>query len=526
MYFDNRDYILNTLMKDPSGFYNPEGVSVLYNSTNRTITLSGDVKVYYQGKLVKSIYNGWVSDPHPTAFGVYFLYYRDGEIYWGTTSWSFSDIQIAFVYYSATDKFCIREVHGFMPHTVHNVLHHSIGCYTDSGGDLSSYTLSSTTATNRRPFVSECKIQDEDLSNTLPAHTSRLYTKTYLTTTGTTNFIVETADIVPLSGSRPYYNQYTGSAWQQTLMSNNTYQSIWAIAMPVSSGTNCQKYRYLWMQGQSNGNLTTEQSVSPANLNLGTLSNISPEFVFIAKVIIQYTGADWQIVQVNRLTGNKVNQTIYPSGNFLSTVATDGITITGNGTPSSPLVGSGTGSSVQADWSEIDSLQPDYIKNKPTLGTASSKDIPAVGNASVTEVVYGTDTRLTDSRVASDVYTWAKAATKPTYTYTEVGAEASGAVSTHAALTTGVHGSGTNTLIYSNDPRLTDSRTPIAHNQAESTITFTDITTGNVSSSAHGYCPKLPNNTTTFLRGDGSFSAPPTDSMTAAKISSLISIRF
>jgi hypothetical protein len=32
------------------------------------------------------------------------------------------------------------------------------------------------------------------------------------------------------------------------------------------------------------------------------------------------------------------------------------------------------------------------------LGTAATKDIPATGNASATEVVYGTDTRLTDSR--------------------------------------------------------------------------------------------------------------------------------
>jgi len=36
------------------------------------------------------------------------------------------------------------------------------------------------------------------------------------------------------------------------------------------------------------------------------------------------------------------------------------------------------------------------------LGTAASKDIPAAGNASTTQVVYGTDTRLTDSRTHQD----------------------------------------------------------------------------------------------------------------------------
>ena len=37
----------------------------------------------------------------------------------------------------------------------------------------------------------------------------------------------------------------------------------------------------------------------------------------------------------------------------------------------------------------------------------------------------------------------------------------------------------------------------------------TDVTTLNVSASAHGLCPKFPNNATTFFRGDGTYAAPP-----------------
>ena len=37
----------------------------------------------------------------------------------------------------------------------------------------------------------------------------------------------------------------------------------------------------------------------------------------------------------------------------------------------------------------------------------------------------------------------------------------------------------------------------------------TDVTTLNVSASAHGLCPKFPDNTTTFFRGDGTYAAPP-----------------
>lgn len=36
-----------------------------------------------------------------------------------------------------------------------------------------------------------------------------------------------------------------------------------------------------------------------------------------------------------------------------------------------------------------------------------------------------------------------------------------------------------------------------------------DVTTLNVSASAHGLCPKFPNNSTTFFRGDGTYAAPP-----------------
>lgn len=76
---------------------------------------------------------------------------------------------------------------------------------------------------------------------------------------------------------------------------------------------------------------------------------------------------------------------------------------------------------VQSDWDQTTTTADDYIKNKPTLGTAATKNVPTTGNASTTEVVMGSDTRLTDSRPASDVHDWAKATTKPTYTKSEVG---------------------------------------------------------------------------------------------------------
>lgn len=65
----------------------------------------------------------------------------------------------------------------------------------------------------------------------------------------------------------------------------------------------------------------------------------------------------------------------------------------------------------------------DTTEYAPTssLGTAASKNVPTSGNASSSEVVMGNDSRLTDARSASDVYDWAKAATKPSYTKGEIG---------------------------------------------------------------------------------------------------------
>lgn len=72
----------------------------------------------------------------------------------------------------------------------------------------------------------------------------------------------------------------------------------------------------------------------------------------------------------------------------------------------------------------------------------------------------------------------------------------------------------------SDDSRLSDARTPTAHATSHKSggsdaikldelAAPTDVTTINATSSAHGLCPKLSNNTSHFLRGDGTWQAPP-----------------
>ncbi len=54
---------------------------------------------------------------------------------------------------------------------------------------------------------------------------------------------------------------------------------------------------------------------------------------------------------------------------------------------------------------------------------------------------------------------------------------AASAGSAHAALATGVHGSGANTIVYSNDAKLSDARTPLTHSHAPGDVTGTAVVT-------------------------------------------------
>lgn len=82
-----------------------------------------------------------------------------------------------------------------------------------------------------------------------------------------------------------------------------------------------------------------------------------------------------------------------------------------------------------------------------------------------------------------------------------------------------VYGSALDTACQGNDSRLSDARMPTAHATSHKSggadavkldelAAPTDVTTLNVSTTAHGLCPKLPGGTSTFLRADGAYAAP------------------
>jgi hypothetical protein len=327
---------LSSVTKEPTGFVDPTLVTINYDSAARTITLTGTYRVFYHGSESGDFSNGWVSTAHGTANGVWFLWYDNTGFVWSQSPWTLDVVMIAAVNYGVTDKYALSEKHGLLQWQAHFECHYNIGTWLLSGGDLAGYTAGSTTLKN--PTISAATIYDEDNKTVNPALTNSLYTKFYLTGSGATaTYAVNTASIVPVSGNQPYYNQNNAGTWQQTLMTTNAYQALFLMAVPTTSDAGSQGYRFMWVQGQTQSTtLATIQALTTLDLTLGTLGNELPEFVFIAKVIIRYTGGNWSITSAQKLTGSRISQTGATAGNYLSSVVTDA-TLTGTGTAADPL---------------------------------------------------------------------------------------------------------------------------------------------------------------------------------------------
>jgi len=404
---DSINALVNTypssITKDPTGFSDNENIAVTYNGTTRKVTLTGTFVALWQGVIIPELVTGWESPAHADVTGTYFLKYDGSNFVFDTAAWSFDLLQICVVQYNDASNtgIALREVHGFMDHTVHESLHLHIGTVCDSGGDLSSFTLASTTAADRRPDVSAALIHDEDLHTVNPALSSKLYTQFYLSGAGVANYVVDAADILPLSTNNPYYNFWNGSAWVQSLMTNNSYAAVFLIAVPVTIDTNSQKYRYIWIQPQTeNGSLSVIQAITPEDINL---DSTFAEYVFIGKIIIQFTSANWKLTSIEKITGSKFNQTS-TSGSYLSTVSVDGTTVTGTGTPASPLssgaiAGSGVTYGYINDSTQtiagVKTLSSSPIISSETALTIASfdaakniKSLPVATYPSLTELSY------------------------------------------------------------------------------------------------------------------------------------------
>ena len=342
----------NDITKEPTGFAEPDSVIVTQNG-DRTVTLTGTVNAYYRGVKVENIVTGWTSPAHANTTTKQFFLVNDGTTTeWkdlGTTDIDFSDLLISYAFYNGANWVYLKETHGIMAWETHRAEHLNVGTYKVSGGSV-TVTLDSTTEADRRPAVAETLIRDEDLTSTLAQLASAGgYTTAQNTGTGVFEFAIDGDEIVPVLGANPYYNSFSSPNWGQTLMPDNSVATVWLFAMPVALGGDNPKYRYFWVQPQwitqaqnaSAGALLSARNAEEGRnineLNLTTLGDLSPEYIAIHRLTIQYTGSDWTVQNSLALTGTRFNQLQAPSGNFLSAVTT-GYGLSGQGTGASPLI--------------------------------------------------------------------------------------------------------------------------------------------------------------------------------------------
>ena len=340
---NNELKVATGLVDDPTGFKRPEEVISNYDPVEGTITLTGNVTALWDGEIITEIFDGWVSPPHPlpATAPIYYLFYDGVNFIWSEAIWAFPNLQIAIVLNFDGQIFGTRENHGLMPWQTHRVLHLRIGTFLRSGGGLLNYLEGSTVVEDRRPDVEQTIIIDEDCPSTLPALVSTTgYTQAKLTgTTGNETYNLSTSqpEIVELTGGQPSYNLLTGGEWTTAQISNNTYTSVWLIAVPATADSGSQHYRYIWLMGQSAGSLANQRGLVPSGLFLPALQSVLPEFVFIKKIILFRSGGNWTIEEVQNIAESRgTTLSTIPGTQGLTTVTSDN-SLTGSGTPADPL---------------------------------------------------------------------------------------------------------------------------------------------------------------------------------------------
>jgi hypothetical protein len=307
--------------KDPTGWVDPSAVTVTYDKTARTITLTGTLEYYWQGKKY-TLASPWTSSAHNAANAEYYLYCLDGTNFaWSTSSWLFSYIMVAKAVYGASDKFGLREPHGMMPWQVHQAIHSKLGAWRDSGGLITAgtYLENSALDTSTTPGWDSAVIYDEDIPTTIAAWAQGTYTTLRIGASSVPTY--DTAATFPFRSSGSYIlinNPLTGG---ETAGTNNRYVNVYTILAPVTAdAADSQKYRTLFLQPQTEyTTLTDAQAENPYGLSLGTLKGTLPELVFNCRITYVMARGDENTDKCRIATGG------------ITYVIANGVSVTGSG---------------------------------------------------------------------------------------------------------------------------------------------------------------------------------------------------
>jgi hypothetical protein len=284
---------------EETGFVDPAGVTVTYDSTARTITLTHSTAIIflYQG-IRFNLGTSWTSTAHSATLDTaYFLSFNgSGVASWATVFPGFDNgVYVAYVNYGTSNKYAIRECHGLMNWQAWEEFHRTIGTYRVSGGlvPAASWVANTYTTAAVTPAVDSAVIQDEDLPTTIPAFADgSTYTRIHF---DTGNVVFSTASSLPYpnNGTDIQYNQNPTTGTALTAITTNArFVNIYGIFVPATADAGSQAYRILWMTGQQiYTTLAAAQGEDFRTLSTGNLANIFPEFVpFIRVTYERQTG--------------------------------------------------------------------------------------------------------------------------------------------------------------------------------------------------------------------------------------------
>jgi YD repeat-containing protein len=276
--------------QDPTGFESPDSVTVSYDPIARTVTVTqpGGIVIWLNG--IRYSYPSYTSPVHNSATGLYYLSMIDETgPSWSTSQWSFSVVQIAYVYYSPTIKFCLRECHGLMPWQVHEEFHRTVGAYRRSGGGLTAGTYAVQPASpnnaDNTPGFEQAFVADEDLATTIAAWPQGTYTNFWLTGTGTANMTTTSLFPFNVGAVYPMYYPYSGGSFIPTEMGSAVFFNVYQMLIPVTSDTESQKYRMVMVQPEyTYYTLAAAQSEDYRSLSTGEFSGLVAESVVFTRI--------------------------------------------------------------------------------------------------------------------------------------------------------------------------------------------------------------------------------------------------
>lgn len=304
------------------GLYYNDGYenTLSYDLASRTLTItptSSTYRVWIKG--VQYTFTGAQTKQHDATEGGWYLYYdATGTLVASQIAWSILDhAPVAFVYFDAstTDAIVIDERHHHSSNKEwHNSQHYSTGTFVKKSSDfiIGNYTLNTASDAGNTFSLSSGTIIDEDIQTAISALADggpyRRYSKS-----GSGGVWRRSNAALPFryNGSTNYiqYNQWTGSTWQLTDLSNNQFVNYYVFLVPSIDST----LGIIVIPGQAvytSSTLAVAESVTSLDLTM-----ISNEFIAVYQLTYQASSGDsntgkCKLRTVTRLGGSRSTQSL------------------------------------------------------------------------------------------------------------------------------------------------------------------------------------------------------------------------